>query len=111
MMRPFDVIDTTGLEDTATGGRYGLDTNFPNPFAASTEIGFVVPAAGSVTIEIFDVRGRLVKRVVDGRLPVGRHAVRWDGRDAAGAALPSGVYMACFRAGGIVHARPLSLVR
>lgn len=69
----------------------------PNPFNPTTTISFDVPRAGPVSLAVFDVRGRLVRTLVDASLEVGRHRVTWDGRDAHGAAAASGVYFARLR--------------
>ncbi len=67
--------------------------NHPNPFNPVTDIGFFLPAGGSpVELAVYDLRGRLVRRLQEGFLPGGEHHVRWDGRDGHGRELPSGVY-------------------
>ncbi len=70
----------------------GLFQNMPNPFAGSTTIKYALPAAGHVKLEVFDVTGRLVSVLVDGPQAAGFQAVVWEGRDARGNEMPSGVY-------------------
>lgn len=66
---------------------------FPNPFNPSTRIEAALPAAGAVSLGIFDGTGRLQRRLLDSAPHAGGAlAVEWDGRDDAGRALPSGVY-------------------
>ena len=65
--------------------------NAPNPFNAMTEIRFDLPAGGTYDLVVYDVAGRRVKSF-DGIGSVGRNAVAWDGRDASGAYVASGVY-------------------
>ena len=72
---------------------YLLHANAPNPFNPRTTLSFDLPAAGRVRLEIFDARGRRVRVLVDEVLPAGRHAAVWDGTDAGGRALASGVYL------------------
>ncbi|MDP2885376.1 MAG: FlgD immunoglobulin-like domain containing protein [Ignavibacteria bacterium] len=72
-----------------------LAQNFPNPFNSSTVIMFSIPEAfsgGPVNLAIFDVQGRLVKRLLHTQMPGGKYATRWDGTDASGAVAASGVY-------------------
>ena len=90
-----------------------LGPAYPNPFNPATRIPFAVPgdAPRRVTLDVFDARGALVRTLVDAELPPGDHAADWDGRDASGRALPSGVYLARLAAGGEVRARSLTLVR
>ena len=71
-----------------------LAGNYPNPFNPTTTVGFVVPAAGPVRLSLHDARGRLVRVLVDQTFGAGSHEVRWDGRDAGGRMMASGVYLA-----------------
>jgi hypothetical protein len=76
-----------------------LYQNYPNPFGPQTRIGFDLPGPSHVQVVILDVRGRMVKTLVEGRMPAGRHSVTWDGRDRAGHAVPPGVYLYRIQAG------------
>lgn len=64
----------------------------PNPFATRTTISFDLAHSGSVRVEVFDVTGRLVRRIPSRTLGAGRHHVAWDGRTDGGGAAPAGVY-------------------
>lgn len=64
----------------------------PNPFRDGTTLGFALERSGPVRLAVYDVCGRLVRTLVDGREAPGLHAVAWEGRDAHGSLLPSGVY-------------------
>lgn len=64
----------------------------PNPFVPSTVILVDLPAGGATRVEVFDERGRLVKRLLDTWMPAGQHAVTWDGTDAQGMRVGAGVY-------------------
>jgi glucose/arabinose dehydrogenase len=68
----------------------------PNPFSATTELSFRLTAQGYVRLELLDLSGRMVRRLLDASVPAGEHRERWDGRDAAGRAVPPGVYLARF---------------
>ena len=83
----------TGLDEPGAPGRYALYQNAPNPLNPTTVIRYDVPSGGgSVTLEIFDVSGRLVRRLLDGQEASGRKSVVWDGKDERGARVGSGVY-------------------
>jgi hypothetical protein len=71
---------------------WGLHPVFPNPFRLETGIAFELPRAASVRLVVYDMQGRLVRRLVDSWLPAGRHEARWDGRDGEGTGVPNGVY-------------------
>ncbi len=70
-----------------------LAQNYPNPFNPGTMISFTLPATGKVTLQIYTETGQLVRTLVDGNLPLGRHQVRWNGRDRSGRAAAAGVYL------------------
>lgn len=86
--------------------------NAPNPFNPRTEIRFELARDAAPTLAIFDLRGREVRRLLDGApLPAGRHVVAWDGRDGAGRAVASGLYLYRLRAGSVVEERKMLLTR
>jgi hypothetical protein len=66
--------------------------SMPNPFRPSTVIRLELPGGGTTRVEVYDIHGRMVKRLVDQWLPAGNHAVTWDGTDARGARTGAGVY-------------------
>jgi hypothetical protein len=75
----------------------------PNPAvgkSSATRVTFSLPHAGSVTLEVFDVRGVRVRRVLDEVRPAGPSSGAWDGRDDAGRVAPSGVYYVVVRNAG-----------
>jgi hypothetical protein len=65
----------------------------PNPFNPRTTVRFTTPQAGPVSLDAHDLRGRLVRHLVDDVLAAGSHEIAWDGRDDAGRPLPSGTYL------------------
>lgn len=83
----------TSVENTpALPARYSLAQNYPNPFNPSTTISFELPATSRVTLTVFDMLGREVARLVDGEFPAGKQSVRWNGENATGTKVASGVY-------------------
>jgi subtilisin family serine protease/subtilisin-like proprotein convertase family protein len=83
----------------------------PNPFNPQTVIRSDLARAGDVRLDLYDLRGRLVRRLVRAELPAGRHDVRWDGRDDGGRGVSSGVYLARLVSGGVDQKSKLTLVR
>jgi Tol biopolymer transport system component len=75
-------------------GAIALAQNSPNPFNPSTKIRFATSKAGNVSLRIFNVRGELVKTIVNERMNQGSHEVSWDGRATSGQTVSSGVYYA-----------------
>ncbi len=77
-----------------TPAEFALLPNFPNPFNPETSIRYNLPEAGAVTLEIFDLLGRRVSTLVDRRNhAAGFHNTTWNGRDAHGQPVASGVYI------------------
>lgn len=68
--------------------------NYPNPFNPSTTIEYALPASGRARLEIFNVRGERVAVLVDAVLPAGAGSVVWNGTNADGRTVASGVYFA-----------------
>lgn len=88
-----------------------LQPSFPNPFNPSTQLRFELAQAAHVELAIYDVRGRLVRSLANGRLPGGAHSRRWDGQDASGRPVASGVYLARLVTADYRGAERLVLVR
>jgi plastocyanin len=82
----------TGIGDDA-GLRLRL-TAAPNPFTASTLLAFQLERDEKVSLDIFDIEGRLVLKLLLADLPAGRHEVRWGGWDAVHHPVAEGVYLA-----------------
>lgn len=101
----------TGVPGDVPRGTARLFDPAPNPFNPSTSIRFALPAAGRVQLDVYDAAGRRVRALLDETRGAGEHAVAWDGRDDAGRALGSGLYVLRLRAGGVNDSRRLVLVK
>jgi hypothetical protein len=66
----------------------------PNPFNPGTRIDFALARAADISLSVYDARGREIARLAEGPWPAGAHAVTWRGRDAGGAPVASGAYLA-----------------
>jgi len=69
-----------------------LKQNYPNPFNPTTTIAYSLPEASNVQLDIYNIKGQLVKSLVNAEMPAGMHSVVWDGRDMNNQAVASGVY-------------------
>jgi hypothetical protein len=87
---------------------------YPNPVRTFTLIRFTVPANAAgrspVRVSVFDMKGRMVIRLTEGKLPMGRHQLRWDARDAGGGKVPAGAYRLRLEAGARTLTRPLQVL-
>jgi glutamine cyclotransferase len=87
-----DVASTISEINPVASG-FDLKPNFPNPFNPITHIPYKVSQPGHVLIQIFDMSGREVRRLLDDQKPAGSYTVTWDGRDSAGALAASATYI------------------
>jgi len=95
----------TQLSDSAPSS-FSLSQNYPNPFNARTSIRYNLPRAVNVTIDIFDITGRMVDRLILGFQEAGEHSVIWEAADVS-----SGVYFYRIRAGEYVSNRRCLLIK
>jgi hypothetical protein len=111
--------DRSGNEGEAAGAPVGAPnplsvlsiSSYPNPFNPSTTIRCVLPHRGHVSLAIYDAGGALVTVLVDEDRDAGVKSVPWNGRDAAGSAVSSGVYFAQLRHDGETRSHKLLLLK
>ena len=105
----------TGVEDVvvipALPTTFELFQNFPNPFNPETSIRYQLTEPGPVRLQIFNVTGQRVVTLVEEVQVPGIYTVRWDGRDAHGSDVASGVYFCHLQAGSGTRSRKMNLVR
>lgn len=89
----------------------GLAPGHPNPFNAVTLIRFQTALAGKAQLEIYDLLGQRVRRLVDEALDPGQHLHPWDGRDDRGLPVASGVYFCRLRTGDQLFSQRLLLLK
>lgn len=90
-----------GMSITATSASTYLQGNTPNPFSKNTLLNFVVAETSThVSLKIYDVKGQIIKELVDSELSTGRHSVLWDGTNANGIPVTQGIYFARLTSGG-----------
>jgi hypothetical protein len=89
---------------------YSLGQNYPNPFNAGTVIPFDMPQAGEWTLTVYNVAGQSI-RGYTGHAEVGRHQIRWDGRDDHGQSVASGVYFYRVQSGDFIATRKMTLMK
>jgi hypothetical protein len=103
------LFETDPLEMPAA--RLALHQNFPNPFNPSTSIRYELPVKTVVMVEIYDVSGGRVARLVDGEEDRGPHVAEWRGLDDRGRPVASGVYFYRLRAGKETISKKMVLLR
>ncbi|MEM9665101.1 MAG: FG-GAP-like repeat-containing protein [Bacteroidota bacterium] len=85
--------------------------NYPNPFNPTTSIQYQLHTTTDVRLTVYDVLGNEVAVLVEGMRPAGTYEARWDGRDAAGRAVASGVYLYRLEAGTFRRAQTMTLLK
>ena len=90
---------------------FELRQNYPNPFNPETMIEYSIPANGNVKLVIYDMLGQEVKTLFNGVQNAGSHQVQWDGTNAAGSSVASGVYLYRITNGTQTAIKKMILVR
>lgn len=88
-----------------------LTSIYPNPFRSATTVSFELPTWGNVKVQVFDVRGMLVRTLKNEALGPGRHHVDWDGRDGKGQEVACGIYIVRLEAGGRLATRKAIMLK
>lgn len=94
-----------------TPERYTLESNYPNPFNQRTVIKFAIKNDGFVTLKIYNLLGREVRTLKSEYLPAGYYNVVWDGTNAHGEAVASGIYFYRLQSGSYINAKKMVLIR
>jgi hypothetical protein len=114
MTTGIEVEDSTPYPVPLAETGYLLNQNTPNPFNPATLISFTIPPKGAgapVMLKIYDVRGRMVRTLIDGRLSAGHHTSFWNGHDDSGRMVASGAYLCRLEWDGGAETRRMFLVR
>ena len=99
---------TAVAADTATPTAFTLGANYPNPFNPATTIPLAVPVgAKNVTLTIYNVLGQPMRQVWNGPLAAGEHELTWDGGDAQGRPVATGVYVYRLQVDEQTHTRKM----
>jgi len=104
---PFDPTATDAAPAPATA----LAGCYPNPFNPSTRVAFTLAAPGDARLEVFDTAGRRLRVLADGPRAAGPQSLAFDGLDAHGEPLPSGVYLLRLSAGGREYSQRAVLLK
>ena len=90
---------------------WALSQNYPNPFNPTTTVRYVLAQPGQAVLDIFDLRGQRIRRLVDGSKLPGVYEVSWDGLDDTGREVGSGVYLCRLRTAGFTAVRKMTLLQ
>lgn len=104
-------LDFTDGESSNVPTVNNLVGNYPNPFNPVTKIKFAIKEQGNVKLEIYDIRGRKVKDLVNGTLDAGSHSETWQGDNNAGNLVGSGIYFYKLRVGRYTSTKKMLLMK
>ncbi len=104
-----DLMDLTGVAEAPRALEIGA--NFPNPFNPRTTLPVSLTEAGNMRLDIIDTDGRLVRTLHQGALDAGKHEFTWDGTDAAGYPVGSGVYLYRAESGNATQTNKMMLLK
>jgi hypothetical protein len=107
-------LSWTNVEEIESGGvpeSFSLFQNYPNPFNPRTRIEFSIAEDSYVTIEIFNIKGEIVKTLVHQYLSAGHKAITWDGEDESGSRVSSGIYFYRLTSDGFVSTKKMMLIK
>ncbi|MBN2009516.1 lamin tail domain-containing protein [candidate division KSB1 bacterium] len=103
---------TSDLDGALKITEFSLAQNYPNPFNPSTTIRFDIPHQANVSLRIYNIRGRLVRKIfANHSFATGRYQAMWDGKDDAGRAVGTGQYFCKFDADGFSSVRKIVLTK
>lgn len=83
----------TDYKDKSISISTSLGQNYPNPFNSATTISYELPKAGFVILKIYNILGETVKVLVDSAQPAVEHKIRWNGLNAQGMSVATGIYL------------------
>ncbi len=101
----------TDPSDGSLPSSFELRQNYPNPFNPSTTIELQVFEAGPVELTIYDILGRRITTLAEGVLSTGTYSFIWNGTDAAGSPVASGLYLYRARVSSTVQTRTMALIK
>ncbi|MDD4667592.1 MAG: T9SS type A sorting domain-containing protein [Candidatus Cloacimonetes bacterium] len=92
-MHILDPDAPSGIEDPTHQPPLVALSNYPNPFNPSTTISYSIPEGGPVKLNIYNLKGQLIKVLINKEESSGDHSIMWDGRDRNGNIVAGGVYL------------------
>lgn len=105
------IITAVSALRQAVPERFELEQNYPNPFNPETTIEFNLPRSEKVNVHIYDVRGNLVRTLLDGEQELsGYYRLNWNGQDDRGKPVSSGVYFYRIQAGNFTQTKKMTLL-
>lgn len=108
----FDPLtDTTGNGAPPLPSQYWVSQNYPNPFNPNTTIDYYLSQRARVTVDVYNILGQKIRRLRDRVQPAGEYRIHWDGTDANGSVVATGLYFYRFKAGDLQDTKKMVLLK
>jgi len=114
-IKKIEFSDITSIDDTKklhhVINSFKLLQNYPNPFNPSTTIEYQIPKSGHVKVSIFDLSGRLIKRILNQNQVKGSHKIHWNGESQIGEKVASGFYIYTVKFENSIYSKKMILLK
>jgi len=107
----FDTMTGVDPAEVPINAAFLLNQNYPNPFNPDTNISFSMDVANKVEINIYNTKGQVVRKLVDGFFSEGEHVVNWNGKTDDQKMSPSGIYFYRMSNNGVYRHRKMILMK
>ncbi|NOZ60391.1 MAG: T9SS type A sorting domain-containing protein [Calditrichaeota bacterium] len=107
----FESVTGVESEGNQKPTSYALSQNYPNPFNPETRIKFQIPKPEKVKLTVYNIRGQIVRVLLNEFKPAGFYTLIWDARNENGEKVPTGVYLYRFETSGFNQVKKMVLIR
>jgi len=107
VMPPVRISVTSDVRSSQQPGQFNLTQNYPNPFNPTTRISYVLAQGSNVRLEVYDLRGAVIRTLVNQSQSSGAYTVQWDGTNQLGETVGSGLYLYKLTAGDFSKTRKM----
>ena len=104
-------LPVTAVPGNSLPREYSLSQNYPNPFNPVTTIEYIIPTRLHVTLEVYNILGQKIRTLVDELKSAGDFQTTWDGKNANGVTVSSGIYFYRFRAEDFVETKKMIFLK
>ncbi len=101
----------TANDDSVLPVLSGKVSNYPNPFNPNTTISLALAKDSDVTVRIYNVKGQVIKNLLNGKVKAGSHTLQWNGTDDNGSPVSSGIYLVKLQGEGFASSRKMTLMK
>lgn len=108
---PGNPLSTEVKDFAVVPSSYRLLNNYPNPFNPTTKIAFEIPQSENVSLKIYNIKGELIRTVINENLPAGHFEKVWDGKNDFGREVSSGIYFYRLTAGKFDRSARMMLMK